>query len=278
NQGFDFKEIDLSMPVPENINILIIAEPRQAYNDQELSNLHSYIASGRNMMLAGEPGQEAIFNRIATPLGVSLEPGMLVKKQEALQPDLLTLKPTKAGEDFSYYLKPMTRREEVVTMSGTAGILVSPQSQFQSKVLFASDTTGTWNELENLNFIDSRPLLNTTAGEREGSRPTVVALSRKVGKKEHKILVTGDADWISNSELFIKRNQVNASNFSLVSAAFSWLSDGEVPVDMRLPDSIDKSLRIGESSWTYFDLLIKYIIPLGMLGAGLIIWIRRRGR
>lgn len=278
NQGFDFKEIDLSKPVPENINILIIAEPRQAYNDRELSNLHSYIASGRNMMLAGEPGQEAIFNRIASPLGVTLEPGVLVKQQEALQPDLLTLKPTKAGEDFSYYLQPMTRREEVITMAGTAGILVSPQSPFQSKVLFASDTTGTWNELENLNFIDSRPLLNTGSGEREGSRPTVVALSRKVGKTEQKVLVTGDADWISNSELFIKRNQVNASNFSLVSAAFSWLSDGEVPVDMRLPDSIDKSLRIGESSWTYIELLIKYIIPLGMLGAGIIIWIRRRGR
>lgn len=278
NQGFDFKEIDLSKPVPENINILIIAEPRQAYNNQELSNLHSYIASGRNMMLAGEPGQEAIFNRIASPLGVTLEPGVLVKKQEALQPDLLTLKPTKAGEDFSYYLKPMTRREEVITMSGTAAILVSPQSQFQSKVLFASDTTGTWNEVENLNFIDSRPVPNTAAGEREGSRPTVVALSRKVGNKEQKILVTGDADWISNSELFIKRNQVNASNFSLVSAAFSWLSDGEVPVDMRLPDSIDKSLRIGESSWTYIEIFIKYIIPLSMLGAGIIIWIRRRGR
>ncbi|WP_312398534.1 Gldg family protein [Sphingobacterium sp.] len=278
NQGFDFKEIDLSKPVPENINILIIAEPRQAYNDQELANLHSYIASGRNMMLAGEPGQEAIFNRIASPLGVTLEPGLLVKKQEALQSDLLALKPTKAGEDFSHYLKPMTRREEVVTMSGTAGILVSPNSPFQSKVLFASDTTGTWNELENLNFIDSRPVLNTAAGEREGSRSTVVALSRKVGNKEQKILVTGDADWISNSELFIKRNQVNASNFSLVSAAFSWLSDGEVPVDMRLPDSIDKSLRIGESSWMYFEILIKYMIPLGMLGAGVIIWIRRRGR
>ncbi len=278
NQGFDFKELDLSKPVPENINILIIAEPRQAYNEQELSNLHAYIASGRNMMLAGEPGQEAIFNRIAAPLGVSLEPGVLVKKQEALQPDLLTLKPTQAGEDFSYYLKPMARREEVVTLLGTAGILVSPQSPFQSKVIFVSDTTGTWNELENLNFIDSRPVLNIAAGEREGSRPTVVALSRKVGKKEQKILVTGDADWISNSELFIKRNQVNASNFSLVSAAFSWLSDGEVPVDMRLPDSIDKSLRIGESSWTYFELLIKYLIPLSMLSVGLIIWIRRRGR
>ncbi len=278
NQGFDFKEIDLSRPVPENINILIIAEPRQPYNEQELTNLHSYIASGRNMMLAGEPGQEAIFNRIAAPLGLTLEPGVLVKQQEALQPDLLTLKPTKAGEEFSYYLAPMNRREEVITMSGTAGIIVSPASPFQSKVLFATDSSGTWNELENLNFIDGKPMVNPSASEREGARPTVVALSRKVGAKQQKILVTGDADWISNSELFIKRNQVNASNFSLVSAAFSWLSDGEVPVDMRLPDPIDKTLRIGESTWTYFELLIKFIIPLTMLGTGIVIWIRRRGR
>ncbi len=278
NQGFDFKEIDLSRPVPENINILIIAEPRQPYNEQELANLHSYIASGRNMMLAGEPGQEAIFNQIAAPLGLTLEPGVLVKQQEALQPDLLTLKPTKAGEEFSYYLAPMNRREEVITMSGTAGILVSPASPFQSRVLFATDSSGTWNELENLNFIDGKPVVNPGAGEREGARPTVVALSRKVGAKQQKILVTGDADWISNSELFIKRNQVNASNFSLVSAAFSWLSDGEVPVDMRLPDPIDKTLRIGESTWTYFEILIKFIIPLTMLGTGIVIWIRRRGR
>lgn len=278
NQGFDFKEIDLSRPVPENINILIIAEPRQPYSEQELANLHSYIASGRNMMLAGEPSQEAIFNQIAAPLGLTLEPGVLVKQQEALQPDLLTLKPTKAGEEFSYYLAPMNRREEVITMSGTAGILVSPASPFQSRVLFATDSSGTWNELENLNFIDGKPVVNPGAGEREGARPTVVALSRKVGAKQQKILVTGDADWISNSELFIKRNQVNASNFSLVSAAFSWLSDGEVPVDMRLPDPIDKTLRIGESTWTYFEILIKFIIPLTMLGTGIVIWIRRRGR
>ncbi|MGB3065592.1 Gldg family protein [Sphingobacterium thalpophilum] len=278
NQGFDFKEIDLSRPVPENINILIIAEPRQPYSEQELANLHSYIASGRNMMLAGEPGQEAIFNQIAAPLGLTLEPGVLVKQQEALQPDLLTLKPTKAGEEFSYYLAPMNRREEVITMSGTAGIIVSPASPFQSRVLFATDSSGTWNELENLNFIDGKPVVNPGAGEREGARPTVVALSRKVGAKQQKILVTGDADWISNSELFIKRNQVNASNFSLVSAAFSWLSDGEVPVDMRLPDPIDKTLRIGESTWTYFEILIKFIIPLTMLGTGIVIWIRRRGR
>ncbi|GGH14194.1 ABC transporter [Sphingobacterium alkalisoli] len=278
NQGFDFKEIDLSTEIPHDINILIIAEARQKYGAEELAILHQYIARGGNMMLATEPGQEEIFNPLAQPLGVQLDPGVLVKNQEALQPDLLTLSPTAAGSDFSYYLKPMNRREEVITMPTAAGLSIVDSSSFTATVLFATDSTGTWNELESTNFIDDKPVLKQEAGEKEGARPTALALSRKVANKEQKILITGDADWISNSELFISRNQVNATNFALVSAAFSWLSDGEVPVDMRLPDPIDTSLRIGEGSWKYFEILFKLIIPLMMLSTGLVIWIRRRGR
>lgn len=278
NQGFDFKEIDLSTEIPHDVNILIIAEPRQAYGTEELAILHQYIARGGNMMLAAEPGQEEIFNHLAQPLGVQLQPGVLVKNQEALQPDLLTLSPTAAGADFSYYLKPMTRRQEVITMPTAVGLSIVDSSQFTATVLFATDSTGTWNELESTNFIDDKPVLTQEAGEEERAHTTVLALSRKVSDKEQKILITGDTDWISNSELFISRNEVNASNFSLVSAAFSWLSDGEVPVDMRLPDPIDTTLRIGEGSWKYFEILFKLIIPLMMLGTGLVIWIRRRGR
>lgn len=278
NQGFDFKEVDLSQPIPQDINILIIAEPRKPYGEIELAHLNQYIESGRNMLLAGEPEQAELFNKIAKPLGVALEPGTLVKNQEALQPDLLALKPTSAGVDFSFYLAPMIRREEVITMPGTAGIAIDDSSPFDVTVLFATDSVGTWNELESNNFIDAKPVLRKEANEREGKHPTVVALSRQLGGREQKILVTGDADWISNSELFAQRNQITAANFSLVSTAFYWLSDGEVPVDMRLPDPIDTALRIGESSWTYFNILFKIIIPLSMLGIGIIIWIRRRGR
>lgn len=278
NQGFDFKEIDLAKDIPADINILVVANPRKNYSESELQILHRYVEKGGNMLLTGEPEQAAIFNEIARPLGVTLEEGVLVKQQEALQPDLLTLQPTAAGADFSFYLKPLISRQEVITMPGAAGLVVTTDSPFKATALFASDSSGTWNELQQGNFIDAKPAFDPELGEKQGARPTVLALSRTLGKKEQKILVTGDADWISNSELFIQRNQVNAVNFSLVSAAFSWLSDGEVPVDMRLKDPIDKTLRIGESSWTYFSILFKIIIPLGMLAIGLIIWIRRRGR
>lgn len=278
NQGFDFKEIDLAKDIPADINILVVANPRRNYSENELQTLNRYVQRGGNMLLTGEPEQADVFNEIARPLGVTLEPGVLVKQQEALQPDLLTLQPTAAGANFSFYLKPMIMRQEVITMPGAAGLVVASDGPFTATTLFASDSAGTWNELQEGNFIDAKPVFESELGEKEGARPTVLALSRTVGNREQKILVTGDADWISNSELFISRNQVNAANFSLVSTAFSWLSDGEVPVDMRLKDPIDKTLRIGESSWNYFSILFKIIIPLGMLAIGMIIWIRRRGR
>ena len=278
NQGFDFKELELSKDVPHDINILVIAEPRKPFSQEELTILNNYIARGGNMLLAGEPSQYSHFNQVAQTLGVAMEEGILVKNQQNLQPDLLPLRPTKDGADFSFYLKPMIQREEVITMPGAGSLTVTDSSTFDIVTLFATDSTGTWNELGNTNFIDQSPTLEPEIGEKEGARPTVLALSRQVAGKEQKILITGDADWISNSELFADRGQIRAANFSLVSAAFYWLSDGEVPVDMRLPDPIDTTLRIGESSWTYFNILFKIIMPLSMLAAGLVIWIRRRGR
>lgn len=278
NQGFDFREIELTQTIPADINILVIAEPRKPYSEGELAVLRAYIARGGNMLLAGEPGQRDHFNQIAQCVGVSMEPGILVKNQQDLQPDLLTLRPTSAGTDFSFYLRPMVPREEVVTMPGAGGLAITDSSLFRPITLFATDSTGTWNELSTTEFIDQKPVLQPEIGEVEGARPTVLALSRQVGDKEQKILVTGDADWISNSELFTERQQVRAANFALVSTAFHWLSNGEIPVDMRLPDPIDTTLRIGEGPWKYFSTLFKFIIPLSMLAAGLVIWIRRKGR
>ncbi|MFD2599245.1 Gldg family protein [Sphingobacterium corticis] len=279
NQGFDFTKVDLSKPIDESIQLLVLAEPRGEYSAVEFENLKKYIESGKHLLIAGEPDQRAYFNALAKPLlGVSLEEGVLISQQEALQPDLMILKPTIEATKFSFHLEPMLTRNEVLTMPSAGGLHYDGSKGFEQTVLFQTDSTGIWNEKQTTNFIDSKPSLDSIAGEKMDAYPTVLALSRKVNGKEQKILVTGDADWISNSELFMQRNQVQASNFSLVSAAFYWLSDGEVPVDMRLPNPIDTTLRIKESGWFYFSILLKWIIPVSMLLAGLIINIRRRGR
>ncbi|WP_127125600.1 Gldg family protein [Pseudoflavitalea rhizosphaerae] len=278
NQGFDVKDIPLTNDVPDDIRILIIAEPRSPLSQEELDRINRYIDRGGNMIVMGEPASREHINPLLAPLGVQLEPGILVEPSTKYQPDLLTVKPTAAGAAFSFYLDEVRKRNAVVTMPGASPLSVKPAQGFASTILFTSDSTNSWNELETTNFIDDSTVLNDGAGEKSEPFPTVVALSRSVKGKTQKILVTGDADWISNGELGTQRYELMASNFSLILASFYWLSDNEVPIDMTRPDPTDNDARTGTGAWTVFKIFLKWVLPIGLLAFCLLLWIKRRGK
>jgi ABC-2 type transport system permease protein len=278
NQGFDFTDVTLDKPVPDSIRIMIIAEPKQALAAQEQKNLDQYIDRGGNLIIAGEPGRQVQMNAITAKLGVQFLPGRLVKPGSKFQSDLIMLRPTPEAADFSFYLKNMRIREEVLTMPSTTALAYSKNKGFDVVPLFRTDSIGSWNEVETTNFIDDSVKLNPAVGEVEKSYPTVLALFRKVGGKQQKIIVSGDADWLSNGELAMNRNGVQAANFSLIESSFFWLSDGEVPIDIRHDVAPDTSLAIGKKGWAFFEYFFKWGLPALLIAAGLLIWIRRKGR
>ena len=99
--------------------------------------------------------------------------------------------------------------------------------------LFMSDST-CWNELENTEIVDQEVVFNPDAGEVQKSYPLALALSRKMGEREQKIIILGDADCLSDGELTRNRNPLWAANYVIIQGSFFWLSDGEVPIDVRL--------------------------------------------
>jgi ABC-2 type transport system permease protein len=190
------------------------------------------------------------------------------------------MRPTQEAADFDFHMIDMRKREEVLTMPGTAALddTNAKSKGFNVTTLFRTDSIGSWNELETTNFVDDSVKLNPAAGEVERSYPVVLALSRKIKGKEQKIIVSGDADWMSNGELGMNRNEVQAANFTPIVSSFFWLSDGEVPIDMRHDVPPDTSLSIGEKGWAFFGIFFKWGLPALLIAASLIIWIRRRGR
>ncbi|MES1249695.1 MAG: ABC transporter, partial [Chitinophaga rupis] len=170
------------------------------------------------------------------------------------------------------------RNDELLPLSTAVGLSVSPGKGFKATTLFSSDTTGGWNELETTNFIDDTARLNPKAGEAEKPYPAVIALSRKVNDKEQRIVVLGDADCLSNGELMKSRKDVLAANFDLISGMFAWLTNEELPIDMRRPQPPDNSLRLGKTSWAMSKAGLKWVFPIGLMLCGLFIWIRRKIR
>ncbi|MBO9632552.1 MAG: Gldg family protein [Chitinophagaceae bacterium] len=277
NQGFDFQDVTLDKPVPDNIKILVVSEIRKKLSDTAAQYLRDYIARGGNLLVAGEAGRNEFMDVITEPLGVRFMNGTLVKPSKDFQANLLAMKPTGDGIKFSYYLETMAKRKNLLAMPTGCGIEMVADKGFKATTLFTTDSTGSWNELETTNFVDDSAVFNP-AIEKMQPVPTVVALSRNVNGKEQKIIVTGDADWLSNGELGLRRKELPAGNFYLINAAFSWMSDGEVPVDMRRDPPLDRSVTISTGGWSVASFLLKWVLPCLLIACGVLISIRRRGR
>lgn len=278
NQGFDFEDITLSKAIPEHIRILLIAEPRRLLTPDEMKFLQDYINRGGNLIIAGEPGRQEIMNPIVETIGVKFMPGMLVKPSKKFQSDLLLLNPTKESQKIAFHFKTIRQYEQLLPVKTAVALDYTAAKGFDIVPLFTSDTTGGWNELETTNFIDDTVLLNNAAGEIEKPYPVAIAMSRKINGKDQKIVVVGDADYLSNGELMMNRKDVSPANFNFISGAFFWLTDDELPIDMRRPPMPDNALKMGKTAWAVAGFSIKWLFPIILMCCGTIIWLRRKGR
>lgn len=282
NQGFDAKEVTLDKPIPEDINILVLADLRDPLPEAHQKNFDDYVARGGNLLIAGEPKRQEQMNPLLEPFGVQLMPGRLVTPDENNAYDFIISTPTKEGGELIYHINSMRLRRYVATMPSVAGLDISGAAEkgFSPTVLMTTDTLKTvWNELKTTDFIDEVPELNPEDGEQEqNSVPTVVALSRQIGDKEQKIVVLGDADCLSNGEISISRKGIAAANYSLITSSFYWMSDNEVPIDVRRPSAPDKKINVSPTGLLVTKVMSLGIFPLALLLYAIFLLIRRKGR
>ena len=285
NQGFDFRQINLDQPIPEDITIVVISEMRHAMTPEQEKNLDDYVARGGNILIAGEAKRQDVMNPLLAKFGVSLLPGCLVCPTDNYPHNLIIARPTAEAKDFSFYLAKMVAYKYVAAMPSATGLDISgvKEKGFEPTVLFVNDTTKgkhqIWSEVETTDFIDDTARINPAVGEKLLENiPMMVALSRKVGDKEQKIMILADADCLSNAELSRSRKGINATNFSLITSSFFWMSDGEAPVDIRRPESIDRKIFVTPTGLVVTKVVFMGVLPILMMLFAILMWVRRKGR
>ncbi len=279
NQGFDAFELSIKEhEIPEDVNILIIADMRTPLSPEEMEKLKHYIERGGNLFILGEPNRQEAMNPILGEFGVKLMPGTLVQQNPDYLPSIITAQLTDqaAAQSLSY-----------AQLKGWGGTIVMPDASplqyetnkgYSIKPIAVTRPRGSWNELETTDFLDGKLSLNEAIGEKEQSYPVVLSLTRANGGKEQRIVITGDADCISNAELANGRNGMFAINFNFISETFKWLSYGEFPIDTSRPQAIDNGLRVTRKIEPWMNLFALGIIPFLLAFTGFTIWYKRKGR
>lgn len=276
NQGFDVVDVSLDKELPAEVNIVIIADLKTAMTDAEKVNMDKYIARGGNLLLAVEPKRSEFMAPLFEQMGVSIVPGTLVARQEEVA-NLTVSRPTQECADLMYAFEEVKKYKYVITMPSAAGLEYTTDKGFHAVPLLVSDSLA-WNELETTNFLDDTVSVNPAKGEIQKPYVTALALSREIGGRQQKIIVLGDADCLSSGELGTSRRGLYASNYSVVTGGFYWLSDNEVPIDVRRPKTTDDLLTFSKDHLGIFDVMYQWVFPGAMLLIAILMWIRRRGR
>ncbi|NOW95064.1 Gldg family protein [Mucilaginibacter sp. SG564] len=114
---------------------------------------------------------------------------------------------------------------------------------------------------------------NASLGDQKGIFPVAVSLTRSINGKQQKIVISGDADFVSNGELSRGRSRFNEY---FLQGVCRWLSNGAFPVDIINTPAKDIDLKISSGQMTVLVWLCKGLIP-GMIAlTGVIVLFRRR--
>lgn len=275
NQGFDTDTLSLeTQDIDPSVSAVVISDPKRTLTALTTSKIQEYIANGGNMLIAGEPGKQDNLNPLLKQLGVQLMPGSIVSPDRNLSQDLSRNTVTAFAATFSKILAIRRADGLIVSMPGATAVAYDSNGAFKVRPLLFTDGNKSWLR-KNKYVVDSANVAFSAAGgDIRNSFPTVVALTRTINGREQRIIVSGDADFMSNTEL--RQDMIPNCNFEFSTALFSWLSYGEFPIDTFRPESKDKSVKLSTSQMKFTRIIYLWILPGLVLAFAFVLLIRRK--
>jgi ABC-2 type transport system permease protein len=273
NQGFDIDTINLNkQDFKDDADIVVLGDPTVPFTVQEQQKLLAYIDKGGNMLINGEPGRQEILNPILQHLSVQLKAGILIKPDNDLTPGFINANFSKKALGLDSNIDRLQKRGGTVAVQGAAAIDYQNQGKFSINPLLLSSEGG-WNKSKPTDFTSVSASFNPQSGDQKGIFPIAVSITRNISHKQQRIIISGDADFMSNAEL--SRGQ-RGDNEYFMDGLFRWLSNGAFPIDASRPPAKDIQMNISDPQITLLMWVCKGIIPGIIAIIGSIVLITRR--
>ncbi len=273
NQGFDVETINLqNQDIPKGITALVIGDPRAAFSPVVLEKIQKYIASGSNLLIAGEPDKKDMLEPVLRPLGIKIMDGMLL--QTSKDNPLSLVKPllTKTAADLSGYLKEPFSDSEGVNMPTVMGLAYNNTAGYTIRPLLMTDEKTTWNKKGRI-VLDSAAIEYSAAnGDDHRSISPLLALTRNINGKEQRIIVAGDADFLTTAAM----SEYGSANFALNTQIFRWFTYGQFPIDASRPPSKETKINLTSSGLSSLKIFLLGVLPGLILLFAAVLLIRRK--
>jgi len=271
NMGFDVDSTSLThSDIPEDLTALVIADRRTLPNKETLAKLNTYLDRGGNLFLAAEPSKRDLNNKILNMLGLNLKPGTIVQPTTNFSQDKVTA-----------YFTPEARRllgfeggDLPILMPGVSGLIIQKNVGFKITPLLRTDPSKSWNINRSAAADSANVAFEPQNGDQRASFSTAFCLTRTIRGKQQKIIVTADADFLSNSR--ITQGEIPAANSTFPAQAFKWFAGETFPITIPFVPSRDNAIKLSEGQIDLIKFIYLGVIPGLLLALGSILLIRRK--
>ena len=274
-KGLNVQAISLvETEIPTNTTLLVLASPQTELLPGEMDKLLAYVAAGGNLLWLTEPDTPNSLQPLAEQLGVNVLPGTVVDATTQMfgieNPTCVVI--------TGYPRHGISRDMTTVTVFPEAAAVETNDSAAWNVVSLLTTLEHSWTELGD---IEGTVSFDSASDERAGPLDIGVVLTRTPGEasedtentaSEQRIVVIGDGDFLSNTYLG------NPGNLDLGLNIVRWLSHDDATIEIRVMSAPDTSLVLGKTAQAFIAIGFLVGLPLLLLLAGVVIWLRRRRR
>lgn len=260
--------------IPDNVDLLVIANPRIALTGSAAMAIVDYVERGGNVLWLLEAGEDNGLDALAEALSIRVLPGVIVDGASQAygieDPSFVAVNrypPHAINKEFDLG----TLFPQPVALAQLAPPLWNFKSILQS-------SAQSWNETGRI------PKAGEAAGDvrydgvdGEISGPldfgfALTRLSPRPGDHEQRVVVIGDGDFISNSYIG------NGGNRDFGTRVFDWLLADDALIEVAEPAAEDREIKLSETGLAIISFGFLLGLPILLAGSGLWIWRRRRRR
>lgn len=253
--------------IPQNTSALVIAGARAKLLPGEVKQIEAYINRGGNLLWLADPGPQYGLEPLAESLGIEFQPGVIVDPNS----QILTNNPTFIVV-ARYGPHPVVQDLGRFTVFPDAvGLKTTPPGKeagaWQSTVLLDTNPTA-WAETGGI----TKDTKFDKGQDVRGPLTLGVTLMRERDKRQQRIAVIGDGDFLSNSFIGIE------GNLDLGMNLVNWTSSDDEQINVPTRTASDVALNLTPTVHLGIVVVFLLVLPLSLIGSGLWIWWRRRRR
>lgn len=259
--------------VPEDCSCLLIYAPTADLSSEEADKILTYLGNGGHMLLLTDYSDTARPNlrKLMNNYGVDMADGIVVEGDMNM-----------CLRDYQHYLLPTVNAHTITQplidgklyalMPIAQGIVKMDTVRSSLNITSLLTTSASAYSKANPSTLKS---LDRADGDQSGPFDVGVAITEAGSAQGETRLV-----WFSTSQFLVDQiNQmVGGANQDLFLNSLNWMCERENSISIRAKNLSQEYLTVPSGSASILSALIAVILPLGVLGAGIAVVVKRRKR